>query len=618
MAIFLAYYNYLTDPYSVFDDQRNILKTVKKYDYSSFDYNFYSSPLYFILFVAFNNLIPDVIIVKLLFILTVPFFIVYIYNIGRIINKESGSENLHIPIMFTVLNLLFYSQMLINGYSKSLAFIFLLGVIYFTLVNKKILAILNLVLVAFIYPPQFVIGLASLFLYYGYEILTQWKVRRSQIKFKDLRRLNSIKMICILLIFLVAYSAYYFTLNDYRPTGTKNIPSVSFNDASTIDNEIKEEIDRTRTDFVPSVDKYLGIVPKHYLNDKRMGMFGMTGGIRPWVFFTFVLLVMLLIKKQKFLIPPLISILFVTSVILYFLAHVFYKNLYFPSRYTWFTFPFIAIFLFVINLSPSIKKLTSAMLIMKKKYSFALILIPVSLVFLLFYLFPHKKLIYFSSKYNYLDLLIFTILIVLLLISSVFLMMSLSRRYQMFKRYIHVSTISCFLIFMLVILNVSLDRKSSPVNSYDKELFPAIDKLGAGISFCGYPELRDKVHALVPTRIKVNFGQTRQHNDAYEFFHLLSAYYSGSLEDVYRYMFTKNYDFFIIQKVYFHSGFTEGNQLFSFYPILRSFEEKLKKENLTKFVLLNPPEEIIEFESKKSIVISFQKLRSFSNFSMAL
>jgi len=156
-----------------------------------------------------------------------------------------------------------------------------------------------------------------------------------------------------------------------------------------------------------------------------------------------------------------------------------------------------------------------------------------------------------------------------------------------------------------------MDRKSEPVNIYDKDLFPVINKLGNDISLCGYPEMMDNINALVPNRLKVNLGQQRSHKDAYEFYHLLTAYYSRNLKYVYKYMSAKNYDFLVIQKDYFQSNLSEENSLFSFYPILRSYERRLKNENSNKFAMLNPPREIIEFESQRSILVSYYKLKNY-------
>jgi hypothetical protein len=165
----------------------------------------------------------------------------------------------------------------------------------------------------------------------------------------------------------------------------------------------------------------------------------------------------------------------------------------------------------------------------------------------------------------------------------------------------------------MILLIFNSQGAFSPIEFYDKDLCQFVESLNPGVSLCGYPEIMDSISALTVNQVKVNLGQGRKKSDAYEFYHMLNAYYSNDLGKVYIYLSINGYDFFVIRKQYFHSSFTENNNLFSFYPILRDYEEKLKKGNKNNFALLYLPKEIVEFETGKSFLISKHKLKDYIN-----
>jgi hypothetical protein len=265
-------------------------------------------------------------------------------------------------------------------------------------------------------------------------------------------------------------------------------------------------------------------------------------------------------------------------------------------------------------MKPTIYKLFSEMNSITTKYKYGLSLSLLIIAFVLAYLTIYRKLIYFTSSYNVFDLLFFLGLIFLMITFAAFLFLPTNFWRSQFQIVSNACVAGTVFIIALSLLNSTNDRTSQPVEIYDRDIFQFVEKLGDDISLCGYPEMMDNIHALVPNRVKVNLGQERSHVDAIKFYHLLNAYYSENIENVYRYMDMNDYDYFVIQKDYFHSKFTEGNSLFSFYPMIIDYEDKLRRKETSSYVLLDPPNEIIEFESQKSIVISFQKLKSYLQF----
>ncbi len=601
-AILIFFNKHLFDSLSVFDDQRNVLKLVNAYKDAPLDRWFFSAPFYFGIFIGLNSAISNLIIVKFLFLLTIPLFFIFTYHMAGAILEKYEYKSSYLPAAITIMCFIYYLDLLLYGYPKSLSFPLLLGVVYFAAQNKKIFAFLSLFLMAFIYPPHFMIGTAFFLLYSFYEVCLNLKKAKGNLW--SLLRLRSSRAIIFVLIFLAAYAAYFmiFVQSNKMDNATSRIdvPKIS------IDKNIKEKIDNTRTDFISSSGKYLGIIPRQYIDNPRMGLFGLIE-TKLALILMFPLLCMCAIRSKEFIFPRILFILFLASLILFLFAHIFYDKLYFPSRYASYTFPLIFIFLFGMNLVPSVDKIMAKFFSFRREYQLTLRLffVLIGLLGITIY----KKIIAIGNEYFNVDLINFILIsFSLLIIASVLIPNPSSRHYQKHKSFL---IIISYMIFACVLLIAYKGKASPPVNVYDKELFPLIESLGNNISLSGYPEIMDNIQALTSTKIKVNLGQERKHEDAYELYHFLTAYYATSLSDVYSYMTARKVDFFVVEKAYFRSAFSEDNNLFSFFPVLRRYEEKLKTENKDKFVLLNPPKEIIELETEKSDVISYKKLKNY-------
>ena len=243
---------------------------------------------------------------------------------------------------------------------------------------------------------------------------------------------------------------------------------------------------------------------------------------------------------------------------------------------------------------------------MNKKHRLVLSFISIAGASVLFYITIFKKMIFLGTQFDRFEFTLFTMVIASLLIFAIILLLAPSVQAQRFTKFFTV-----YVVLLLVVLIYSINPISSPVKIYDRELFPVLNGFDRDVSLCGYPEMMCTVHPFTDKPVKTNLGQGVEREDAFEFYHLLTAHYAERLDDVYEYMRINNYDFLIVQKEYFSSEFTEDNNLFSFYPVLRQHEKQLRKGNEKTFALLDPPRDVIEFESQKSIVISYQKLKHF-------
>ena len=337
-----------------------------------------------------------------------------------------------------------------------------------------------------------------------------------------------------------------------------------------------------------------------------MGLFGEIGGTVLWIILLVLILAMWLVNKKKFIVPDFTITLFLASSFLFLLSHIFYNKLYYPNRYTKFTLPIVAVYLIGSNLPLSVKTIIQKICLTNKKHRYALFFISLAGASVLFYVSLIKKMFYVGAQFDRLEFTLFTIAIVSLLIFSLILLFASSEQTQRFTKFV-----VAYVALLLVVLIYSINPISSPVKIYDRELFPVLNGFDQDVSLCGYPEMMSTVHPFIDKPIQTNLGQGVEREDAFEFYHLLTAHYADTLDNVYEYMSINNYDFLIVQKEYFSSTLTEDNNLFSFYPVLRQHEKQLKKDNEKKFALLAPPREIIEFETQKSTVISYQKLKNY-------
>jgi hypothetical protein len=606
MALSIGMHKYLTDPTYIFDDQREIIDHVKLYDSNSYDNFFYSSPLYFLFYLGLNRFLSNLLVMKLLFIIVIPILVIYAYNLGRIICEKMGWERLYFPALFPIVLSVFFLEDLMFGLQKAIAFSVFLGAIYYTVVGKKFPMLLCLTIVAFIYPPIFIVGIAFSGLYFLFQSLKSSENKTQKGIFNSFRRLNW-KGILMLLVVLFLYLAYYLMVDMYyQRTSAKGTYAISATEKLGMDQEVKEQIENTSTRFVPSRSKYFGIIPKHYFNDIRMGLFGEIGGTVLWIILVVLTLTMWIINKNKFIVPDFAITLLLASSFLFLLSHIFYDKLYFPNRYTKFALPIVAVYLIGPNLPFSVKTIIQKIYLTNIKHRLVLSFISIAGAAVLLYISLFKKMIYLGTQFDRFEFTLFTMIIASLLIFTIILLLSQSVQAQRFTNFVIV-----YIVLLLVVLIYSINPITSPVKIYDRELFPVLNRFDRDVSLCGYPELMCTVHPFTDRPVKTNLGQGVEREDAFEFYHLLTAHYADRLDDVHEYMRINDYDFLIVQKEYFFSAFTEDNNLFSFYPVLRQYEKKLKKDNEKKFALLDPPRDIIEFESQKSTVISYQKLKHY-------
>jgi len=601
MFVILSLKGYLFDNYSILDDQRNILISLKKYECHAYDKVFYSSPFYFLLFMGLSRIFTKAIIIKFLFLVTIPIFIIFSYNLSRICLGIKTKPLIHffnVLILFSI-----YRELLLSGYQKSLAFAVFFGFLYFAKKNMKAFTIFTLIVIAFIYPPLYLLGLTYVILdnFFIFIRILKEGLRRESVRNYLKRSLHG--LLPYVLIFSVAYTSYYFlTPRIFKVTDRIDLETES---EWKIEPEIGKEILNTRSDFIISSKKHLGLVPKHLTDDIRIGIFGLIGGAKLWFILLTFLGLIIFFKKEKSIIPKFVLNLLVTSVLLYTLAFIFYDKLYFPNRYTIYTIPISIIFLISVNLLPVIDALIEKVLHLEKKKRRLMYFFFTSSAFIFFCIYFEKKKA--PLKYPLFMNTLFSLLLISSLL-SIFSLVILSKKRKINLKKIN-NFFTSYILIAILMLSFSSNTMSKPLKIEERGLISFLERLRSNVSICGYPEIMDTLQALTKTQIRVNLGQGRSHRDAYEFYHFLKVYYSPDLREVREYMIEKGFDYFIIQKNYFHPGLTESNNIFSFYPFLRSFEEKLKNVNKKKFVLLKPPRDIVEIETEMNIVISLEKLK---------
>lgn len=605
-------YQFLSDPLALFDDQRNILKPLNIYRTGLFDGHYFTAPLYFGIFQVLAIFLEPIFIVKWLFMAVIPLYIFFVYRISLTLfdNCELAAP-VWMPLLATLSLVFFQENLLISGYHKSVALPLLMGLIYMLLKHRITAAVILLIAIAAIYPPQFIVGISLLGVYFLVEL---WKEYRSSENYTvKLLWWSALRYAGILLLIFGGYFGYFsLAVTPNTADFHDGIPTASRVAELPIDPEIRNAIEKTRFDYIPSGRKFAGLIPYLYLNNKNLGFLSSDIILELWLLLIALAGVSLLLLRKHFLIPEILLMIFLTILITFSAAHLLYDRLYLPNRYSRFTLPIFLVLLIFLNLPGLISMLTGFLSNLRRRLKQGLALSCFAGAGLIGYFSLISGQIYLGNNLTMFDILFFSVLVALLVAGGTLASIFLSGRRAEWSAKLNTKLIAltgvaiCLLIF-------GLNKVSEPVKIADRSVFKAVEQLGDDISLSGYPQMMDNVNALCQNRVRVTLGQFRRHFHAYELYQMLTAYYAGSLDKLLRYMQMGQYDYFIVQTSYFSSKSTEGNNLFSFYPAIKKYEKQLRKSSDGGYALQHPPKEILAFETRNIAIIDVKRLSAYLN-----
>ena len=603
VVILVIFREYLFSHYAIFDDQRNVLKAVKEAGQSRTSTTFLTAPLFYLTFGLFGAIFSNVVAIKILGILIVLLFGFVSYKIALRTVPDIPYKNA-IPALFTLMMTTFYLHFLMSGHQKSLALPVLLGAIYFTITQRRAMAFGLMFLVAFLYPPQFIIGIAFIMLYRLIGHLQKLRTDGQGVRLAGRVSRYLVGTVLPAVLIVGAYAGYFLIadgkgIDDTVVMSEKNIPVI---EVSQVEPDIRQAIEDTRWDFIPSQEKLFGLVPMHYLNDIRMGMFGLMGGVQLWGVLILGLLGMVAVRRGRFLAPLYSRSLIATGLILYIFAFVVYNLLYFPNRYTLFTLPLAFTALFLFNLPGTAGRLSHVGTGLGRTWKWLLSLLLGVIAITVLYFGVLTKSLYFGEEYNRMELYLFLLVVLGGGLGILFLYFAETRKKltDAITRPVLVFGGSVLFLGLIYIAN----PPATPINIDDERLVEHVADMDGEIELCGYPKIMDTINALSERSVRVNLSQSRTHADAFEFYFLLRAYYADDLRPVYEYMSAGGYDYFVVNRSYFEESNTESNNLFGFYHVLREYEERLKRGHRGEFVLASPPEAIVELRTDRHLVIS--------------